>query len=145
MKNILILVMVMVLSVSCHRNSDKEELKNAIFTTEKEFEKMTADKGIAESFYFFADENAVILRERDTLIHGKENIRNYYEKKNLRNVTLHWTPDFIEVSDDGTLGYTYGKYSWKVKSEDGSVKELKGVFHTVWKKQKDHTWRYLWD
>ena len=113
--------------------------------TEKAFEKMTSVKGISEAFYYFADENAVIKREDDTLISGKENIRIYYEKKGLNDATVNWTPDFIDVSKSGDLGYTYGKYSWKIRDSDSNIVENKGVFHTVWKRQKDKSWKYVWE
>ena len=106
---------------------------------------MAAEKSISEAFYYFADENAVVNRGNDSLIFGKENIRHYYETRNLRNATVNWTPDFVSVADDGTLGYTYGKYIWKVMKESGDSAVAKGVFHTVWKKQKDGTWKYVWD
>ncbi len=106
---------------------------------------MALELGIAEAFYFFADTNAVILRENDSLIIGNENIRNYYESKNLSNAAVNWSPDFIEVSDCGTLAYTYGKYIWKTRNESGESIEVNGVFHTVWKKQKDGSWKYVWD
>jgi ketosteroid isomerase-like protein len=133
------------LSTSCHPCTDKERMINEIAQTEKAFEKMASEKGIAEAFYYFADEKAVIKRENDTLIVGKENIKIYYEKRNNKNATVNWTPDFIEVSDCGTLGYTYGKYGWKIKNEKDESIEYKGIFHTVWKKQKDNTWKYVWD
>jgi hypothetical protein len=79
------------------------------------------------------------------LIFGKEGIKNYYRLKNLKNTTVSWTPDFIDVSDCRTMAYTYGHYSWKVESENGAVKTYKGVFHTIWKRQKDRSWKYLWD
>jgi len=115
-----------------------------IAKTEKAFEKMASEKGIAEAFYFFADENAVILRANDSIIKGKVNIKKFYDKK-PKNATVSWTADFIEVSEDGTLGYTYGKFSWITKKGDGSTTEFKGVFYTVWKKQADNTWKYVWD
>lgn len=124
---------------------DKTELKNDIFRTEKAFEKMVSEKGMAEAFYFFADDSAVIKRENDTLITGKENIRKYYEKRKTKNATLSWTPDFIDVSDCGTLGYSFGKYVWRSKDQNGNMIEHKGVFHTVWKRQPDKSWKYVWD
>jgi ketosteroid isomerase-like protein len=145
MKNKLTLLILVFLITSCHQSANKDEIKNEIFQTEKAFEKMTSEKGIAEAFYFFADENAVIHRENDTLIKGKENIKIFYDKKNLKNATVTWTPDFIDVSDCGTLGYTYGKYLWQIRNEEGVLSEFKGVFHTVWKKQKDNQWKYVWD
>ncbi len=134
----------LVLLTSCQQAVDKEAIKKDIFDTEKAFEKMAAEKSIAEAFYYFADQNAVIKRERDTLITGKDNIKAYYAKRPT-NATVNWTPDFIDVAADGTLAYTYGKYVWKVRNEADSVMEFKGVFHTVWKKQEDNTWRYVWD
>jgi ketosteroid isomerase-like protein len=145
MKIKFLLVACILLIISCHQTTNKEEIKKEIFRAEKDFEKMAAEKGIAEAFYYFADENAVIHRENDTLIVGKENIKKYYENKNLKECSVNWTPDFIEVSDCGTLGYTYGKYLWKKKDTDGKVVEYKGIFHTVWKRQSDSSWKYVWD
>jgi ketosteroid isomerase-like protein len=145
MKTKLLLIPILLFFVGCDYSKSKEEIKNEIFQTEKAFEKMASEKGIAEAFYYFADENAVIKRENDTLILGKENIRIYYEKKTLKDATVHWTPDLIDVSNSGDIGYTYGKYIWKIKGTDGNIVEYKGVFHTVWKRQKDNSWKYVWD
>ena len=144
MKIIVFLLLSSFFTTSCH-HANKEEIKKEIFQAEKAFEKMTADKGIAEAFYYFADDSAVIKRENDTLIIGKDNIRKYYGKSDDQNTTVNWTPDYIDVSDDNTLAYTYGKYVWKIKNEEGLVTEYKGVFHTVWRKQKDGHWKYVWD
>ena len=90
---------------------------------------------------YFQSEN----RGNDSIISGNKQIREFYEKKQNKNTTVNWTPDFIEVSKDGTLAYTYGKYVWKIRKEDGTTSESKGVFHTVWKLQQDKTWKYVWD
>jgi ketosteroid isomerase-like protein len=131
--------------ISCSQPKNPEAIKKEIFQTEKAFEQMAAEKGIPEAFEYFADSNAVIKRDHDTLIIGKENIRTYYGKQDLTNATVTWTPDFIEVSPDGMLGYTYGKYLWRISGSDSTVQEFRGVFHTVWKRQGDGAWRYVWD
>src|SRR6187549_4239535 len=127
MKTIIFLSLSSLLITSCH-HADKEEIKKEIFQAEKAFEKMTEDKGIAEAFYYFADDSAVIKRENDTLIIGKDNIRKYYGKSDDQNTTVNWAPDYIDVSDDNTLAYTYGKYVWKIKNKEGLVDEFTGVF-----------------
>ena len=141
----IILLSISALLISACQQVDNDKFKNEIFQTEKAFEKMAAEKGVPEAFYYFADEKAVVKRENDTLIIGKENIKIYYTKKNNSNATVNWTPDFIDVANDGTLGYTYGKYVWKIKNKEGAITEYKGIFHTVWKKQKDGSWKYVWD
>lgn len=130
---------------SCQNTADQASLEKEIFQTEKAFEKMASEKGIAEAFYYYAAQDAVIKRENDTLIIGKKNIRTYYEKINDEKTTVSWTPDYINMSADGTMAYTYGKYLWKIKNEQGEIAEYKGVFHTVWKKQADKSWKYVWD
>lgn len=106
---------------------------------------MCEEKGIAEAFYFFADDSAVIKRQNDTLVIGKVNIKKYYSNDFYKYASVKWAPEFIDVSEDGTLAYTYGKYVWKSKDNAGNESEFTGVFHTVWKKQKDNSWKYVWD
>lgn len=127
------------------QNISEADLKNEIIKAETDFKNLAATKGIAEAFYTFADDAAVIKREHDTLIKGKENIRNYYAKQDLSQTTVTWSPEFISVADDGTLGYTYGNYVWTTKDSLNKENRSTGVFHTVWKKQKDGTWKYVWD
>lgn len=145
MKSPIFFLFIMLFAFACNQPTDKNRLKEEILKTEKSFEKMCAEKGVAEAFYFFADDSAVIKRENDTLIIGKENIKNYHNNDFYKTASVKWTPDFIDVSDDGTMAYTFGKYIWISKDESGKDVEFKGVFHTVWKKQKDNSWKYVWD
>lgn len=146
--SISILLFISVFYISCkHKTNDLEinELKEKIVQTEKDFETRVREKGVQEAFYEFADSNAVIKREDDRLIKGREHIKIYYQNTKFTQDSVTWKPDFVEVSDDGTLGYTYGVYTWKLKDSTGKFSEYKGVFHTVWKKQSDGTWKYVWD
>lgn len=142
-KSLFILISILILA-SCRQKVNLDTARNEILQTEKAFEKMASEKGLAEAFYYFADENAVIKRGNDSLIIGKENIRHFYDKNANPNAKLSWTPDFIGVSDCGTLGYTYGKYVFSIQDTSGKSIERTGIFHTVWKKQNQN-WRYVWD
>lgn len=144
--NLIKILMLTFLMVSCTMNTTKSisELQEEIRKTELDFASMAAKKGIAEAFVFYADENAVLMRN-NKLIKGKMEISEYMHKTNYENITLEWTPDFIDVSKSGDLGYTYGKYQMKITKEDGTTDQSEGVFHTVWKLQKDGSWKYVWD
>lgn len=144
MKRILIPVFVLLVAVSCGNDTDSEKARQEIMDTEKAFQEMASEKGLADAFYFFADENAVINRGNDSLIFGKENIKSYYAQNSNPAAKLSWIPDFVEVSDCGTLGYTYGKYFYTVKDSLGTDHTQTGIFHTVWRK-RDEEWRYVWD
>lgn len=136
------------LALACQPNStspDPAQLKQEVTAAEAAFAKMAADQGIAEAFATFAAEDAVIKRQNDSLIKGREAIRNYYSAPFYKSAKVEWKPDFVDVSANGDLAYTYGKYLWSSQDSTGKVNELRGVFHTVWKRQKDGSWKYVWD
>lgn len=116
--------------------------KGLVLKTEKEFESMVADSGMAVAFAHFADEQGVIQR-RDSIIKGKKAIYNYHFKSPLKNVKLNWEASFVDVSGD--LAYTYGPYTFSAVDSSGNPILDNGIFHTVWKRQQDGTWRYVWD
>jgi len=133
---------------SCGNNlsePEKASVKEEVRAAEQAFNNLVESKGIEIGFYEFAAENADIKRGNDSIISGKEGIKNFYSKPVYKNAKVSWSPDFIDVSDDGTLAYTYGKYEWQVTDSAGTVSISKGVFHTVWKKQADGSWKYVWD
>ncbi|WP_264520528.1 YybH family protein [Flavobacterium sp. N1994] len=141
-------LLVIGLALSCSKKTETqkpETLKAEVFKAEADFKNLSQSKGIAQAFYTFADSNAVIKRENDTLIQGKENIKNYYSNPKFQKASVIWKPDFVAVSNDGSLAYTYGKFVWTSSDSLGNKKEFKGRFHTVWKRQKDGRWKYVWD
>ena len=69
----------------------------------------------------------------------------FYSESSPSGVSLEWSPDFIDVSPDGSLGYTYGRFTYSRTGEDGESKSSTGIFHTVWKRQPDGSWKYVWD
>lgn len=128
-----------------HKNLDVSQLKTEIRATEKAFLNAAQTKGAAFAFHAFADSTAVIKRMKDSLIIGKENIKLFYSNSIYRDAKVEWNPDVINVSGSGDMAYSYGKYTWQVKDSGGIYKTHKGVYQTVWKKQKDGTWKYVWD
>jgi ketosteroid isomerase-like protein len=61
------------------------------------------------------------------------------------NLKLSWAPLFVDVSDDGTLAYDYGRYESRLAGADGREVVRGGFFLTIWKRQPDGTWRYVMD
>lgn len=133
--------------LSCQQTGDKkvstDESKAQIKKAENDFETMAAQNGLAEAFSYYAASDAVL--HRDSLIRGKDEIRKFYQSKTAKNVSLKWSPDFIDVSASGDMGYTYGKYIFSYTDSTGKTVESKGIFHTVWKKQEDGSWKFVWD
>lgn len=120
-----------------------EKLKSELFAVEKEFCAMAQSEGVEKAFVYFAADSAVVLR-RSQLLKGKEAIRKQYETFPPK-AKLEWAPDFADVSVSGDLGYTYGKYTLTSTDSIGNITQSGGIFHTVWKRQPDGQWRFVWD
>lgn len=135
-----------ILIISCTNPSSKKlgELKAEVFQTELNFAEMANSQGVQAAFLHFASETAVLSRN-NKVIQGKSAIKDYFESQTLKNVKLQWKPDFIEVAKSGDLAYTYGKYTMSAISPEGDSINAQGIFHTVWKRQKDKSWKFVWD
>lgn len=141
-------MLIILVSISCKNQQDQESSdiwKNEIRSAEASFAKMATEIGVDTAFITFAAPDAILMRN-NTIISGKDEIRSYFSKqKSDGNATLTWSPDFVDVAGSGDLGYTYGKYRYTGIDTAGQIFESKGVFHTVWKRQADGSWRFVWD
>ena len=113
---------------------------------EREFARMAESEGIPEAFLHYAADDAVIMRG-DQLLSGRSALARHFEKNAspARDEKLSWQPDFVDVSASGDLAYTYGPYTYSYVDSTGSRVEQRGIFHTVWKRQADGSWRFVWD
>ena len=146
MKTILLVAAVFGFLFGCTSNKHEqmEKAKKEIVATERDFAEYCKKEGMEASFVKYADDSSAIHRN-EKILKGKEAIGVFYKARPLNNTTLDWWPDFVDVSSSCDLGYTYGHYVYATKDSTGKVTENKGIFHTVWKKQKDGTWRFVWD
>lgn len=137
------------LFIGCSSSANQEKIeswKKEIVDTEAAFAQLAASKGIQSAFTAYAADDAVLKRS-EKLIIGKPAIEIWLEQNRdgATGVKLSWSPDYVDVAASGDLGYTYGKYTIEVTDSLGNVKTDTGIFHTVWKRQADGSWKYVWD
>ncbi len=150
MKNLLLLIIpISFIIYACNINKQEnsiEKWKKEIIETELEFAQMVQKEGTSKAFLAYAAKDAVLMRN-NSLIIGMESIRESFNKQKteLGSVSLTWKPDFVDVASSGDLGYTYGKYVYTVIDPAGNEKVDTGIFHTVWKRQPDGEWKFVWD
>jgi len=141
----LLLVTLLVIFTACSQKEESmEKWKQEIVETEKAFAALAQSEGIAEAFLSYAAEDAVLMRN-NTVVKGKEAMKEVLLAQASENVSLVWEPDFVDVSASGDLGYTYGKFTYTLTDSLGNENVMEGVFHTVWKRQEDGTWKFVWD
>jgi ketosteroid isomerase-like protein len=145
MKNLSYLItLLVIISCSSNREQQLEEWKQEVMETELAFAKMAKIDGIPKAFEVFAAPDAVLMRNNELII-GKQSIVDLYNEISNSNVKLEWKPEFIDVAASGDLAYTYGKYNYSVTDSTGEITSSEGIFHTVWKRQEDGSWKYVWD
>ena len=150
MKRLLIILLVVSsVLLSCNNNGTSgsiEKWKAEIIEAEKAFAAMAKEKSIPEAFIHYAADEAVIMRN-NSVLEGKDKIIEHFsgDRPSTDRISLEWAPDFVDVSASGDLGYTYGKYVYTKTDSSGQTITQEGIFHTVWKRQDDGTWKYVWD
>lgn len=148
-KQLLFFIAICLYFISCTTEvqvNSVEKWKREIVETEQNFANMAKQDGIQAAFLAYASEDAVLLRN-DKLVIGKPAIQLHFENRKANDTTtsLSWKPDFVDVATSGDLGYTYGRYIYSFADSSGQIQQLEGVFHTVWKRQADKNWKFVWD
>ncbi|PKV49081.1 ketosteroid isomerase-like protein [Aquimarina sp. MAR_2010_214] len=121
-----------------------DSIQRVIYDLEKSFQKMTNTNGIANAFTHFSDDDGVINRN-NRLLHGKEQIFNFYNNKMYSHAKVDWEPNRIMVSKSSDLAFSHGNYTWLIPDENGELQKYTGIYLTIWKKQSDGSWKYVWD
>uniref|UniRef100_UPI004047899B hypothetical protein n=1 Tax=Roseivirga sp. TaxID=1964215 RepID=UPI004047899B len=108
-----IFLFIALFSCSCGQNNQitKDEAIQQIYAIEQAFNDRVASEGIAVAFEFYAAEEGSINRN-DQIITGKSAIREFYNSSTLSEVKLTWKPDFVDLSDDLTMAYSYSSYTF---------------------------------
>jgi ketosteroid isomerase-like protein len=123
---------------------DKEKLKAELAKMEDAFCAMASEKGLLAAFKHFAAPDVAFIDTDPRKFRGPAAV---IERMGLDRpgVKLTWSASFTDVSDDGTLGYNYGRYESHRPGPDGNEVVSTGWFLTIWKRQPDGTWRYVMD
>lgn len=58
---------------------------------------------------------------------------------------LTWEPISAELFGNGKFGYTRGRWTSTLKDDKGAEHSITGDYLTVWRQQKDGTWKVAWD
>ncbi|HKH99027.1 MAG TPA: DUF4440 domain-containing protein [Candidatus Sulfotelmatobacter sp.] len=117
---------------------------DALKQLEGEFMKAAAEKGSQGYMAYYADD-AVEVPNGGPLIHGKTEIAKGMGFLDDKNNRLTWTPVGADISASGDLGYTYGTYEFHSKDKDGKPAVDYGKYTSIWKLQKDASWKVVLD
>jgi ketosteroid isomerase-like protein len=117
----------------------------AVRTADQDWLRVFAAKNLDKSVAFF-DEKGAMLASNAPIADSKEAISTLLTGFfALPDLKISWHVDRADVARSGDLGYTSGAYEMTFKDATGKPLSDKGKYVTVWKKQKDGTWKVLLD
>jgi ketosteroid isomerase-like protein len=111
---------------------------------EGEFMKAAAERGSAGYMSYYADD-AVEVPNGGPIIQGKVNVAKGMGFLDQKDNHLTWTPVGADISASADLGYTYGTFEFRSKDKDGKPVIDHGKYTSIWKKQKDGSWKVVLD
>lgn len=123
---------------------DKDKLKKEVAAMEDAFSGMAQEKGLLAAFTHFAAPDVAFIDTDPRKFRGLDAVRKRMGP-DQPGVKLTWSASFTDVSDDGTLGYNYGRYESRHPGPDRQEIVRGGWFLTIWKRQPDGSWRYVMD
>lgn len=92
---------------------------------------------------FMADD--VVVRRGENVI-GREALRKALTDEWADpGHSLTWHPVGARMVAGARLGFTWGRWTLEAAQKDGSKLHLTGDYLTIWAKQKDESWKVIWD
>jgi ketosteroid isomerase-like protein len=123
---------------------EKSNFAGILKNLDEKFCQDTGGNNVDAWVSYFA-ENGVMLTGTGPII-GKEEIYEIMGKSfSLNGYSLQWEPLYAKASNDGTMGYTYGKYIRSSKDSDGKTITASGHYTSIWEKQEDGEWKIVLD
>jgi ketosteroid isomerase-like protein len=110
----------------------------SLVDSENNFAHTSVERGIRDSFLKFFADDSIIFAPAPT------NGKKFYTKYVDKGRRLMWQPIFATISNAGDLGTTTGPWEMQ-KSASEKTPIAFGDFLSVWKKQRDNSWKVIVD
>ncbi|MDF2889842.1 MAG: hypothetical protein K0R80_209 [Clostridia bacterium] len=124
---------------------EDKKLKHRLLELDRQFDRDTSIGGLETWVSYFAEDGVMVASQGED-IKGREAIYNAMIKSfSLPSYSLRWEPIDAKISEDGSIGYTYGKYVRKYTEDDGNEAISTGKYTTVWQKQGDGSYKIVLD
>jgi ketosteroid isomerase-like protein len=132
-------------TVTVVRSAPPAAKPDTLLAADRAFDAATAERKI-DGFSSFLADNVATLRADQPVLRGKAALQQDW-KAVLENksMSLRWQPISAEISKSGDLGYTVGSYTVTQTDEKGGAIKGSGKYLTVWRFQKDGSWKVEFD
>ncbi|MGI8435579.1 MAG: hypothetical protein ACR2NX_01550 [Chthoniobacterales bacterium] len=120
------------------QDCDPQAAAQAMLENEARFVALGQEKDARTASLEFLADDAIMLEP------GPVNARKTWNERKAAPLSLQWKPSFGAMARSCDLGFTTGPAEWR--RNKGDEKPLGyGQYISVWKKQKDDTWKVVVD
>lgn len=147
-----VLIVIGIVCFSCSRlvktEQNSEGIKQDIINIEQAFSDYSKQHGFAKAIAEYAADDVIKLNSGRFAAFGKAQLRKEANVDSIGSSqgTLTWKPLKVDVSESGDMASAFGDWYFTFKlPETFKDTTLYGNYITVWKKQKDGTWKFIID
>jgi ketosteroid isomerase-like protein len=123
---------------------DRAALTEQVRATELAFAKTVADDDI-EKWASYIDPDAVFVSGMTVTRGVVAVIESWKGSFGPNRPYFEWHPEVVELSPDATFALSRGPWTIRTTDKKGRVKEVKGVFNSIWRRQLDGSWKIVFD
>ncbi|HEV2842554.1 MAG TPA: nuclear transport factor 2 family protein [Chthoniobacterales bacterium] len=117
---------------------DPLEAARAMVEAERKFYQTGQEKGTRAAFLAFLADDGIVFRP------GPLNGKEVWGKRPETGFDLVWEPTFAAMSRSADFGYDTGPARWRANKKEEKFTGH-GQFVSIWKKQKDGSWKVALD
>jgi ketosteroid isomerase-like protein len=114
------------------------EAVSAMVEAEKKFYETGQEKGTRAAFLSFLAEDGIMFQP------GPVNGKEVWGKRPEKGLDLVWEPTFAVIARSADFGYDTGPAKWRANKTEEKFTGY-GQFISIWKKQKDGSWKVALD
>jgi ketosteroid isomerase-like protein len=114
------------------------EAVRAMVDAEKKFYETGQEKGTRAAFLEFLAEDGIVFRP------GPVNGKEAWGKREETGLDLVWEPTFAVIARSADFGYDTGPAKWRASKKEEKFTGH-GQFISIWKKQKEGSWKVALD
>jgi len=137
MKRIILLISLISILISCNNETPQQAALRTLTEADRAWCQAASN---FEGFMSYLDNDVVWYFCNYPQLKGKDAVSSVFTKMyEDKTYSLTWTPERIEVSDSGDLGYAYGTYKYSTETQSEQIRN----YATIWRKQKGSTWKVI--
>jgi uncharacterized protein (TIGR02246 family) len=117
----------------------------AIRAASADWSKASQARDLDKATSYYADD-AIFFVNNGAMVKGKDAIKMAWKSELATpGPGLTFDTTYVEVARSGDIAYEHGTYDEKTEVAKGKVKDEKGKYVVVWKKQADGSWKAVAD